>query len=132
MAKTLTKANITTGDTIFPGHVTQSVDAFTGIEEYDISISGSLNITGSTNIDGGINANTLDTGQGNNKLYKMDQNVTSTSKVIFDAVSTNTFLQLRDITNPDSIQSPVDGMIVFAGGRLYLRTGGNWAPFAQE
>jgi hypothetical protein len=33
-------------------HVSQSVDAFTGAQDYDITISGSLTITGSTNIEG--------------------------------------------------------------------------------
>ena len=47
MALTLSKTGITTGATIQVGHVTQSVDALTGIEAYDIKISGSLNLTGS-------------------------------------------------------------------------------------
>ena len=46
--------------TIESWHVSQSIDAFTGVQDYDITISGSLtltgsaNITGSTVIDGGI------------------------------------------------------------------------------
>ena len=43
----LSKTGITTGATIQVGHVTQSVDAFTGINQYDITISGSLTLTGS-------------------------------------------------------------------------------------
>lgn len=129
MAKTLTKNNINTGDTIFPGHVTQLVDAFTGIEEYDISISGSLNITGSTNVNGGITSTTLNTGQGDHELYAMNQNVTSTSKVVFDSVNLDTLLQLRDIGNLNTISSPENGMIAFSGGRLYLRTAGVWESF---
>jgi hypothetical protein len=38
--------------TIESWHVSQSVDAFTGIEAYDITISGSLTLTGSLFIDG--------------------------------------------------------------------------------
>jgi len=53
MAKTLNKTGIITGNTVEAYHVTQSIDAFTGIEAYDISLSGSLNITGS-NITNGI------------------------------------------------------------------------------
>jgi hypothetical protein len=45
----LSKTGITTGNTVEPGHVTQSIDAFTGIEAYDISLSGSFNMTGSIN-----------------------------------------------------------------------------------
>lgn len=44
---TLTKTGITTGNTIQAGHVTQSVDAFTGLVAYDITLSGSLVLTGS-------------------------------------------------------------------------------------
>tara|TARA_R100001460_G_scaffold266_5_gene1169 strand:- start:15196 stop:16059 length:864 start_codon:yes stop_codon:yes gene_type:complete len=47
MAKTLSKTGITTGNTVKAFHVTQSVDAFTGIDDYDITISGSLTVTGS-------------------------------------------------------------------------------------
>ena len=53
MAKTLNKTGIITGNTVEAYHVTQSIDAFTGIEAYDISLSGSLNITGS-NITNGV------------------------------------------------------------------------------
>ena len=42
MANTLSKTGITDGLTIQPHHVTQSIDAFTGTEAYDISLSGSL------------------------------------------------------------------------------------------
>ena len=47
MAKILSKAGVTTGNTVRAGHVTQSIDAFTGTEAYDITLSGSLNVTGS-------------------------------------------------------------------------------------
>jgi len=52
MAKTLSKTGIVTGADILAGHVTQSVDAFTGIEAYDITISGSTTISGSLFLDG--------------------------------------------------------------------------------
>jgi hypothetical protein len=50
----LSKTGITTGQTVEPGHVTQSIDAFTGIEAYDISLSGSFNMTGSINGEPGV------------------------------------------------------------------------------
>ena len=52
MALTLSKTNITTGQTVQASQVTQSVDAFTGTAAYDITISGSLTVTGSLNING--------------------------------------------------------------------------------
>ena len=58
----LSKTGITTGATIQVGHVTQSVDAFTGINQYDITISGSLTTTGSVLVNGTINVNGAITG----------------------------------------------------------------------
>jgi len=52
MAKQLSKQDIVTRKVVKPGHVSQSVDAFTGIDAYDITISGSLTITGSVAING--------------------------------------------------------------------------------
>lgn len=51
---TLSKLGITNGSTIQPSHVTQSVDAFTGLASYDITLSGSLTLTGSLNQSGSI------------------------------------------------------------------------------
>ncbi len=45
--KTLSNSGIQTGDIIEANQVSQSVDAFTGADDYDITISGSLTITGS-------------------------------------------------------------------------------------
>ena len=51
MAKVLNyESEIITGGTIEPQHIKQSVDAFTGADAYDISISGSLEVTGSVTI----------------------------------------------------------------------------------
>ena len=47
MAKILSKVGITTGYALESSFVTQSIDAFTGGEAYDISLSGSFNMTGS-------------------------------------------------------------------------------------
>jgi hypothetical protein len=55
----LSKAGITTGATIQVGHVTQSIDAFTGTTQYDIILSGSLTITGSTKILGDISGSSF-------------------------------------------------------------------------
>ena len=47
MAKILSKSGISSLQIVRPGHVTQSVDAFTGTEAYDVTVSGSLTLTGS-------------------------------------------------------------------------------------
>jgi hypothetical protein len=49
MAQQLDKSTIVSLGTITPGHVSQSVDAFTGTVAYDIFLSGSFNMTGSIN-----------------------------------------------------------------------------------
>ena len=54
MAKELSKTGISTSSTIQAGHVSQSIDALTGTEAYDITISGSLTATGSVQIKGSI------------------------------------------------------------------------------
>lgn len=51
MAKILDKTNILLGNTILPGDISQSIDAFTGQEEYDVSLSGSFSLTGSLYLD---------------------------------------------------------------------------------
>ena len=47
MACTLSNVGIQTGCVIQPRHVSQSVDAFTKAEAYDVTLSGSLIVTGS-------------------------------------------------------------------------------------
>jgi ribosomal protein L21E len=47
MALTLSKTNILTGNVINASDVTQSIDAFTKQEAYDITLSGSFQMTGS-------------------------------------------------------------------------------------
>lgn len=47
MAKQLSKLGISTGNTIEPGQITQSIDALTGEDAYDLKISGSLTLSGS-------------------------------------------------------------------------------------
>jgi hypothetical protein len=54
MALTLSKINIDQTQTINAWHVTQSIDALTGIAAYDISISGSLALTGSLKLTGSV------------------------------------------------------------------------------
>ena len=54
MANTLSKTGISSAATIKSGHVSQSVDAFTGLKEYDITVSGSSTLTGSFNLSGSL------------------------------------------------------------------------------
>ena len=55
MAKILSKTGISSGSIVQAWHVTQSIDAFTGIDAYDITLSGSLVVTGSVSLNTTIN-----------------------------------------------------------------------------
>jgi hypothetical protein len=51
MANTLSTTGISSNSIIKPEHISQSIDAFTGVEAYDITLSGSLSINGPLNLD---------------------------------------------------------------------------------
>jgi hypothetical protein len=62
MAKILQKVfasndQVSQSFTVQSWHVSQSIDAFTGTDDYDITISGSLTVTGSTGILGDLSVN---------------------------------------------------------------------------
>jgi hypothetical protein len=61
MAKVLSKSGIITGHDVEAWHVTQSVDAFTKEDAYDITVSGSFTVTGSINIRGVVSGRTSQT-----------------------------------------------------------------------
>ena len=54
MANILSQIGIETTNIVEAWHVTQSIDAFTGVVDYDISLSGSFNMTGSINGEPGV------------------------------------------------------------------------------
>ena len=55
MAKKLSNTGIAANQIIFSANVSQSVDAFTGEDAYDISVSGSFSVTGSTALSSSAN-----------------------------------------------------------------------------
>jgi hypothetical protein len=61
MANTLDKSGIINGQTIQPIHVTQTIDALTAADAYDITISGSLTLTGSVSSLNGFTGNLIGT-----------------------------------------------------------------------
>ena len=52
MAKTLSNSGIVTAQPVLAAQVSQSIDAFTGAQSYDITISGSLNLPANTQMNG--------------------------------------------------------------------------------
>lgn len=59
MANILSKTGIQANNVIQPWHVTQSINAFTGISAYDITLSGSLDITGPLNLNSPVTGNLI-------------------------------------------------------------------------
>jgi hypothetical protein len=59
MANVLSKSNIITGEQVDAWNITQSIDAFTGEVDYDITVSGSFTLTGSLNMNGNMYGDTL-------------------------------------------------------------------------
>lgn len=128
MAKVLLSASIQEGATVEASHVSQSIKAFTGTEDYDIKISGSLTITGSTNILGTASANyfagngsqltSIDTGSWNG-IFSGSAEITGSlnlpnTPLTASAVSTSTTIfSGHDLTATRRLNSPV------------IRNGGN-------
>lgn len=80
MALILSKANILTGNTIQAADVSQSIDAFTGLVAYNLTITGSLNATGS-----------VITGSISNAAYASLSNQANTIKVNNTATTNQNF-----------------------------------------
>ena len=104
MAKELDKSTIITGNAITSGQISQSIDALTGIEAYNLTISGSLNIndapvtnlTASGNISSsgtiiGSNLSGTNTGDQDLQPYVLSTNTASfaitSSNVLFSNIT---------------------------------------------
>jgi hypothetical protein len=122
MAKVLSSASIQEGAIVEASHVSQSVKAFTGTEDYDIKISGSLTITGSTNILGtasatyfagnGSQLTSIDTGSWDG-VFSGSAEITGSlnlpnTPITASAVSTSTTIfSGHDLTATRRLNSPV-------------------------
>jgi hypothetical protein len=71
MANVLSQVNIVDGQIVEAHHISQSINAFTGVEAYDISLSGSFNMTGSINGEP-LRINPLTSSYAINALYAAD------------------------------------------------------------
>jgi hypothetical protein len=94
MALVLTKTGISTGNTVEAYHVTQSIDAFTGTNAYDIILSGSFTLTGSFNWSGSSSPTNLYPGyiyQETNVTPSQILNIGTTPLVILPALSGNKY-----------------------------------------
>ena len=124
MAKILTKLGVTTGDTVRAGHVTQSIDAFTGTEAYNISLSGSFNMTGSINGEPTV-INPLTASYAINALSSSYATTSSFSTSGSGSFSGNFTGEVTNVYRPISTltTNPFTASDATAGG--YYRAGGN-------
>ena len=120
MAKQLSKIGIVTGADILAGHVTQSIDAFTGIDDYDITVSGSVTVSGSLLLDG-----TTETSQSFILTYN-----TSSGQVYYTASSaiggggggtTPTLQQVTDQGNTTTNDIIITGSLYQSGSFAYFQ-----------
>lgn len=113
MAFTLSKSGITTGNTIQTFHVTQSIDALTGEQAYDIKISGSLELTGSVKSQNGFIGN-----------------ITGTSSYSENATLSNT-VKLSNIVTTSSYTVPYISSTASAVNLYYSSTGPKYNPVTE-
>ena len=78
MAKILTQIGIETGDFVEAFHVSQSIDAFTGVEDYDITLSGSFTL-----VNGTQGANKVAVSDANGKIDFVDASTLFTGSNAF-------------------------------------------------
>ena len=131
MAKTLSKTGIATGGSITVSQITQSIDALTGVDAYNITISGSAVVTGPVNISGALTANETNiigsiTASGD--ISASGDIFANNLTLIGDFTSTSATAQFTNITASGNISSSATGSF----GRVSTSTldldsiQGNW------
>ena len=114
MANILTQTGISSGSIVQPGHITQSIDAFTGIEAYDITLSGSLVVTGSVILDTNIDEN----------FYGTASNTPSSSSYALTGFSSSHALTTSFADNETSIFQLYNYQdTVFSSSQYYVGVG---------
>ena len=101
MANTLSKSGIVTGHEVDAWHVTQSIDAFTGVSAYDITVSGSFTLTGSLKVSGSVLGRTTGTASYavTSSYTEYAENVTSASKAEYNLTDSYTLQFYHPVTS---------------------------------
>ncbi len=127
MAKLLDKSNIVTGQPVEAWNVSQSVDAFTGIDDYTIKISGSLDTTGSVDIDGNLTASGTISSSGTIYANVFNGMVSSSNQISSDisgSLSTTAIAALNGGYYSSSLQTftniTASGNISASGNGIFL------------
>ena len=97
MAKILSNAGIVTGLPVEAEHVSQSINALTGVEAYDITISGSLVVNGLTYpfVDGAADLPILTDGAGNLSIR------------VLETVPTASYVSSSNVDGPHGFDSVI-------------------------
>jgi hypothetical protein len=121
MANTLSKSGIVLGHEVDAWHVTQSIDAFTKVSAYDITVSGSFTLTGSLKVSGSVLGRTTGTASYavSSSYSEFTQTVTSASKAEYNETDVYTL----QFYYPTTSSIPTDDMYNIGIGE-YLRVGG--------
>lgn len=127
MAKLLDKSNIVTGQPVEAWNVSQSVDAFTGIDDYTIKISGSLDTTGSVDIDGNLTASGTISSSGTIYANVFNGMVSSSDQIASDisgSLSTTAIASLNGGYYSSSLQTftniTASGNVSASGNGIFL------------
>lgn len=113
MANVLSQVNIVDGQIVEAHHISQSIKAFTGVEAYDISLSGSFNMTGSINGQPSrINPLTAS--------YTITASYTLTSSPPFPFIGTATILGSLGVKGESLFEGPIGGLFNTAIGSFAL------------
>jgi hypothetical protein len=101
MANILSKSGIILGYEVDAWHVTQSVDAFTKVSAYDITVSGSFTLTGSLKVSGSVLGRTTGTASYavTSSYAEFTENVTSASKAEYNLTDSYTLQFYHPITS---------------------------------
>ena len=134
MAKTLSNSGIVTGQTIKASEVSQSIDALTGTEAYDITISGSLTVTGSTSIDGDvfINPTSANTGTAVLTINPVTGKIFRTGSYSTGGSATGSVGTLDQVTNNGSSTANNIGTGAIIAGGLISASGNLYADLANN
>lgn len=92
MPNILSKTGITTGHSVDAWHITQSIDAFTGDVDYDITVSGSFTLTGSLYMDGNMYGNTLGSSSTTDYSDYSDYSDASSTSLVADFNESDIFI----------------------------------------
>ena len=113
MANVLSQVNIVDGQIVEAHHISQSINAFTGVEAYDISLSGSFNMTGSINGEP-LRINPLTSSYAINALYAAN------AIAAFPYYGNATISGSLGVTGESLFEGPIAGLENTAIGSLAL------------